>query len=676
MGQQHKTYKKEFSQSAEHPDAQMRKLLVEGHRATNMEMCMSELLEAALRYAELGYPVFPCASGRKTPLTPRGFHDATTDPEQIKTWWSQWPSANVAIPTAGLIVIDVDGPENDWLADEPERSVELASGCVAITPGGGRHYYFRQPDGRAIRCRAGCLAPKVDVRAEGGYVLVSPSIVGGKPYRWVEGVELDQPRERIATPPAWLVERLSDVTQNGERSPRASPDANAIPQGQRNDTLIRLAGTMRRVGMSRAEIVAALDQVNRDRCTPPLSPAEVARIADSVAGYTPDQISVAVAEGHYEQLFTNKKQDEPLTFEAITSKQLDENDYELEYLINGILVRGQPGVIAGPKKTLKTNISIDLAMSLASGGRFLDHFAADAEVRVGVMSGESGEATIQETARRIAAAKGSRLQDFVNVMWSFAVPQLGDAAHSEALHDFIARDNLDVLILDPTYLMMMKLGDQAGNLFTVGAFLKSVGDIAQATGCTPLLCHHLKKGVADPYEPAELENIAWAGFQEFVRQWILLNRRVRYDPDRGGHHELWMSVGGSAGHSGMWGLNIEEGTRQDIGGRRWEVDVISAADAYAGRIASASDAADERKEQQRQVKRDKQRSAVLAALARYPAGETPRLIREAAGVGSTVVSAILADLLNERAIEACMVQKNTRQEKGFRLVAEPAGLVA
>ncbi|MCI0333666.1 MAG: bifunctional DNA primase/polymerase [Planctomycetes bacterium] len=633
---------------------------------------MSELLDAALRYAELGYPVFPCASGRKIPLTPSGFHDATTDEAQIDTWWKRWPTANVAIATAGLVVIDVDGPENKWLADDPDRLLELASGCAALTPGGGRHYYFRQPDGDAIRCQTGQLAPRVDVRAEGGYALVPPSVVGGRSYRWVEGLELDQPRERQQPPPTWLVDRLSKVISKDERSrciANGDSGANPIPSGQRNATLTRLAGTMRRVGMSRTEIGAALERANHDRCSPPISPAEVQRIAESVARYAPDQISVAIAEDHFQQLGAKPKADEPLSFEAITSKELDENDYELQYLINGVLVRGQPGVIAGPKKTLKTNISIDLALSLASGGRFLGHFAADEEVRVGIMSGESGAATIQETARRIAVAKDSRLQDFANVMWSFAVPQLGDAAHIEALHRFIATHNLSVLVLDPTYLMMLGLGDQAGNLFIVGSFLKSLGDLAQSTGCTPLLCHHLKKGVADPYEPAELENIAWAGFQEFVRQWILLNRRVRYDPDRGGQHELWMSVGGSAGHSGLWGLNVEEGTRQDVGGRRWEVDVISAADAYAGRIASASDAADERKEQQRQMKREKQRGAVLDALRRYPDGETPRLIREAAGVGNTVASAILADLLDEGVIEACTVQKNTRQENGFRLVA-------
>ena len=73
-------------------------------------------LQAAIRCAELGYPVFPCAPGGKSPLTERGFHDATVDPEQIEKWWSQHPSANIGIPTAGLVVIDIDGEANPWLA--------------------------------------------------------------------------------------------------------------------------------------------------------------------------------------------------------------------------------------------------------------------------------------------------------------------------------------------------------------------------------------------------------------------------------------------------------------------------------------------------------------------------------------------------------------------------------
>jgi hypothetical protein len=86
------------------------------------------LLAAALRYAGMGYRVFPCAPGGKHPLTGHGFHDATADPDQIERWWARHPSANVGIATEGLIVIDVDGQANAWPGDDP-------SGCSSWRPG-------------------------------------------------------------------------------------------------------------------------------------------------------------------------------------------------------------------------------------------------------------------------------------------------------------------------------------------------------------------------------------------------------------------------------------------------------------------------------------------------------------------------------------------------------------
>jgi replicative DNA helicase len=285
-----------------------------------------------------------------------------------------------------------------------------------------------------------------------------------------------------------------------------------------------------------------------------------------------------------------------------------------------------------------------------------------------MMSGESGAATMQETARRIAASKGLTLGKCENAVWSFDVPQLGNFLHTQALRQFIEIHSLEVLILDPTYLMMMSLGDDAGNLFVVGSLLKTLGDLAQQTGCTPLLCHHLKKSLAEPYEPAELENIAWAGFQEFVRQWLLLNRRVRYDPDRGGHHELWMSVGGSAGHSGLWGLNIEEGTRQSVGGRHWDVAVTSASDAFHERREAQEMADEVCKERQMERRSEKQCKAVLRALRQFPDGETSRVIREAAGIGAKSIQGVLDELVADGLVVRCSVTKNKREEPAYRLV--------
>jgi hypothetical protein len=72
--------------------------------------------------------------------------------------------------------------------------------------------------------------------------------------------------------------------------PRAKGSATigaTIPEGQRNDTLMSLAGTMRRRGMGAEEIEAALLVTNNKRCDPPLATDEVKKIASSVCRYKP-----------------------------------------------------------------------------------------------------------------------------------------------------------------------------------------------------------------------------------------------------------------------------------------------------------------------------------------------------------------------------------------------------
>lgn len=294
-----------------------------------MHVTKERLLSAALRYAELGYAVFPCTPGGKAPMTPHGFKDATTDASRIEAWWEKHPDANVGMPTTGLLVIDVDGADNAWPGD-PDKAQDLARGPVSLTPRGGRHHVFRQPGGKAWRNTAGKIAPQVDTRANGGYIVVPPSVVDGKAYRWAETFELDAAPDRLPEPPDWVVSQLdgpgalfakSASGGNGSVPPAArdstcdaSPpaDANAIPSGQRNDALARLAGTMRRVGMSRDEILAALTRANADRCQPPLPSREVERIAASICRYEPDQVAVAVSENHWAQDQPAKRESPPM----------------------------------------------------------------------------------------------------------------------------------------------------------------------------------------------------------------------------------------------------------------------------------------------------------------------------------------------------------------------------
>ena len=270
----------------------------------------NSLLAAALRYADLGYPVFPCAPGDNKPITEHGFHNATTDPEQIERWWAERPNANIGIPTQDLLALDVDlldGEANPWLT--PERQMDLARAPMQLTPGGGRHYLFRQPKGKHWSSTVSQLAPKIDIRADGGYIVVPPSARPDGVYRWQETMSLDVPPQELPEPPDWLVEALDALATRATTSAShatSAADGNPIPSGQRNSTLASLAGTMRRAGMTGAEILAAILKANENRCQPPLPEAEVRRVAASISRYAPDTVTVAVAENHWAQMYDDE----------------------------------------------------------------------------------------------------------------------------------------------------------------------------------------------------------------------------------------------------------------------------------------------------------------------------------------------------------------------------------
>jgi hypothetical protein len=143
--------------------------------------------DRAEHYWPHGIPVFP-VSRSKVPLTPRGFHDATTDEATILEWDRRWPDANVSILTgkiSDIAVLDVDGEQGEQslreLADR--RGIRFRSERIAST-GRGRHLYFKWIKG--LKCSAGKLAPGLDVRAEGGAIIAPPSIhASGRPYEWL-----------------------------------------------------------------------------------------------------------------------------------------------------------------------------------------------------------------------------------------------------------------------------------------------------------------------------------------------------------------------------------------------------------------------------------------------------------------------------------------------------------
>ena len=139
---------------------------------------MVNSLDVVLDYVSQGYPVFPLAVGLKTPATPHGLKDATTDPEKVKTSF-EGKNFNVGIRTGeeSFIVIDFDSYKHDQsLAALESQYGKLPKTRTVKTCSNGLHLLYKHP-GVRVPCSAGKLAQGVDVRGDGGYVVAPPSHV-------------------------------------------------------------------------------------------------------------------------------------------------------------------------------------------------------------------------------------------------------------------------------------------------------------------------------------------------------------------------------------------------------------------------------------------------------------------------------------------------------------------
>jgi hypothetical protein len=171
---------------------------------------VTDFQAAALELAAQGTAVFPVGAD-KAPRTPRGFHDASTNPETIAAWdWNGGGMIGAAI-APGRVVIDVDPRNggNETLKLLREQYGKLPPTRVVRTRSGGFHYYFTIPEDVELRAH---LGGGIDVKRSGrGYVVVPPS-----PGYY------DLGDREPAEAPAWLLDELRVDTSTraaGEAGP-------------------------------------------------------------------------------------------------------------------------------------------------------------------------------------------------------------------------------------------------------------------------------------------------------------------------------------------------------------------------------------------------------------------------------------------------------------------------
>ncbi len=158
------------------------------------ELNTGDLLNAALAYAERGWPVLPLLPNDKKPhgrLVKNGLNEATLDQTLILKWWLDTPKANIGLRTGvAFDALDVDGP--DGIASMIELAPNYKHAGPIASTGKGFHLLFIPTGAR----NAARKLPGLDFRGQGGYVVAPPSVhPNGNLYRWRRNGALPEPTE-------------------------------------------------------------------------------------------------------------------------------------------------------------------------------------------------------------------------------------------------------------------------------------------------------------------------------------------------------------------------------------------------------------------------------------------------------------------------------------------------
>lgn len=349
------------------------------------------LLEIARSYVAKGLSVIPLVKRDKIPdgdvLPGRSWkvyqERRATDAELVT--WFQTGERNIGIVTgsiSGFVVVDLDGPEGISVA----QKLGISSPLTVVTGRveGGRHLYFRHPGGSVGNGVK--IAPGIDIRGDGGYVVVPPSIhASGRKYQWVKGEGETPVYSRMDT--AWTRE-----TRENNSGPRPAFVRNekgwieealkSLAPGNRDLPITRIVGKLHREGWQPGDIKALLAP-NEEVQAHGLG--ELDRIIRSISAKPRGQENAGELPSD--------------SFSGFMS-----NDTKVEWLVPGIIGRESLGFVAGLQETGKTWITMDLAVEVARGGLWLGKFPTN-KAKVLFIDQERFHA---ETRRRLRAIMGAK----------------------------------------------------------------------------------------------------------------------------------------------------------------------------------------------------------------------------------------------------------------------------
>ncbi len=228
---------------------------------------MGNIEDAALEYVDMGFSVIPIKKGEKIPLIEwASYQQRQPTREEVETWFTDFPDAQIALVTgmvSGVAVVDADGPVGvKWM-----KSILPATSVYAKTAKGW-HAFYKMTNLIGNKTR---VVPEIDVRGQGGYVLIAPSIhPSGSQYTLTFPID-GQGWEDLTEFPYALVQPET----------KDSITLQPVGEGERNDTLARIVGKYIGKNLSFEEILNLCTGWNLS-CINPLKQKELELTVTSI----------------------------------------------------------------------------------------------------------------------------------------------------------------------------------------------------------------------------------------------------------------------------------------------------------------------------------------------------------------------------------------------------------
>ena len=360
-----------------------------------------------VHYLKQGYSLIPVNTEKKPLVKWREYQRRQPTQDELAGWALQFPDMQLAIVTgaiSGLVVVDVEaGGDHTQFPDT----------LMAKTGGGGYHLYYKHP-GHPVKTDAKQVGELVDIRGDGGYVVVAPSISTKGEYEWLS----DPFRTKKAPYPGEIIESLRQI--HSEK---------LIAPGERNVAATQKAGEILAQLPNQADRAKAWEQLqewNQTALTEPLEDSELQKVFISISGRE---------EG------TKKG---GITLKPYTLKELYAEKYPpIEWLVDGLVPIGMLGAITGESSSYKSFLTQVMAQAVATNTPFLGEFGGTVTGKVLIIDEENSRRIINKRFHDM----GIEAHDNI-VFLSQTGLQLNEENHMEALQRVVDEVQPVLIIFD------------------------------------------------------------------------------------------------------------------------------------------------------------------------------------------------------------------------------------